>query len=302
MAENKRQVLKSTCLRIVLILFSVVTQQPCFAQHQDTTTINRQRLTKFVLISSTAYGVTLVGLNSLWYTNSPHQSFRFFNDNDEWKQVDKVGHFTSAFYLSYGTSSALKWCNLPAKKSNFIGAVTGFLILVPVEIFDGFSQAYGASSGDLIADAAGSSFFLGQQLLWNDIRISPKFSFHQTRYAASRPSVLGDNTLSEILKDYNGQTYWLSADIDKFIRFPRWLNLAVGYGAQQMVYARDTQNRYLGYTPFRQYYLSLDFDLRAIRTRSKVLKTMIFIASIIKLPAPTLEFSRKKIVFHPLYF
>jgi hypothetical protein len=302
MVENKCQVLSSTCFRIAFILFFVVTIRPGFAQEKDTIVINKQRLKNFVLVSSTAYGITLVGLNSLWYKHSPRQSFRFFNDDAEWKQMDKLGHFTSAFYLSYGTSSALKWCNLSAKKSNFIGALTGFLILIPVEIFDGFSQAYGASAGDLVANAAGSSLFLGQQLLWNDIKISPKFSFHQTSYAASRPAVLGDGPISEMLKDYNGQTYWLSADMDKFIRFPKWLNLAIGYGAQQMVYARDSQNKYLGYTPFRQYYFSLDFDLRAIRTRSRVLKTMFFIASIIKLPAPTVEFSRNKFHFYPLYF
>ncbi len=118
-----------------------------------------------------------------------------------------------------------------------------------------------------------------------------------------RPSVLGDGMPGEMFKDYNGQTYWLSFVWDKFIRFPKWLNLAVGYGAEGMVYARDEQNIEAGYPrAYRQYYLSIDFDLRAIKSRSKVVNTLIFFASMIKIPAPTIEFSSKGTKVHALYF
>jgi len=265
--------------------------------------VNKKRLNTFIVGSTVVYSVTLVGLNELWYEDSPKQSFQFFNDNAEWKQVDKVGHFYSAYYLSYGTSRALRWCQVKPKKSDLVGALVGFGVMLPIEIMDGFSAAYGASAGDLIANAAGSAFFLGQSMLWKEQRIFPKFSFHQTDYAALRPSVLGDGMPSEIFKDYNGQTYWLSFDMDKFMKFPRWLNLAAGYGAEGMVYARDEQNIEAGYpAPYRQYYLSIDFDLRAIKSRSKAINTLIFIASMIKLPAPTIEFSSKGAKFHAFYF
>jgi uncharacterized protein YfiM (DUF2279 family) len=265
--------------------------------------VNTKRLKGLVIGSTIAYGITLVGLNELWFENSGKQSFQFFNDNAEWKQVDKAGHFFSAYYLSYGFSSALRWCNVKPKKSELIGALVGFGMMVPIEIMDGFSEAYGASTGDLIADAAGAALFWGQARLWNEQRIYPKFSFHQTEYAAIRPSMLGDGWTQEILKDYNGQTYWLSFDMDKFVRFPRWLNLAIGYGAEGMVYARDSQNIEAGYAqPYRQYYFSLDFDLRAIRSRSKAVNALIFIASMIKLPSPTLEFSSKGVKAYAFYF
>ena len=265
--------------------------------------VNKKRLNTLIVGSTVAYSVTLVGLNELWYEDYPKQSFQFFNDNAEWKQVDKVGHFYSAYYLSYGTSRALRWCQVKPKKSDLVGALVGFGVMLPIEIMDGFSAAYGASAGDLIANAAGSAFFLGQSMLWHEQRILPKFSFHQTDYAALRPSVLGDGMPSEIFKDYNGQTYWLSFDMDKFMKFPKWLNLGVGYGAEGMVYARDEQNIEAGYpTAYRQYYISIDFDLRAIKSRSKAINTLIFIASMIKLPAPTIEFSSKGTKFHAFYF
>ena len=303
----KTEANKSYCqllrLSLTIFFFSLLISVSYSVRGQsDSVSVNKKRLRAFTIAFGAGYGSSLVGMNYLWYKNSKHQSFRFFNDNKEWKQVDKLGHFYSAFYFSSGTSRALQWCNVPVKKSDAIGALTGFLVLVPIEIFDGFSDAYGASGGDLVADAAGASFYLGQQAFWGETRLIPKFSFHQTRYANLRPSMLGENAVSQIFKDYNGQAYWLSADMDKFINFPKWLNLAVGYGAQGMVYARDVENELNGYKSKRQYYIALDFDLTAIQTRSRVLKTLILIASAIKLPSPALEFSNKKVSFHPLYF
>lgn len=271
-------------------------------QVRDSIEANKSRLKAFAISGAVAYGATLYGLHHVWYKNNERQSFRFFNDNAEWKQVDKLGHFYSAFYFSYGTSRALQWCNVKENKSDLAGALTGFLVLLPIEIFDGFSEAYGASSGDLIANASGASFYLGQKYLWKEIRIHPKFSAHRTSHAQLRPELLGDNTISEIIKNYNGQTYWLSADMDKFVPFPKWLNLSVGYGAQNMIYARDEQNISAGFDPYRQYYLSVDFDFSAIRTRSKVLRTIFFVVNTIKIPAPTLELSKKGPKFHVLYF
>lgn len=270
-------------------------------QAQDSVT-HRGRLRTFAIASGAVYGITLYGLNRLWYKDSERQSFRFFNDLPEWKQVDKLGHFYSAFYFSFGTSQALRWCGVAPKKSDLVGALTGFLVLVPIEVFDGYSDAYGASVGDLIANAAGSSFFLGQKLIWKEVRLLPKFSFRQTEFAGYRPQTLGDSEVSEVFKDYNGQTYWISIDMDKFMTFPRWLNLAVGYGAHNMLYARDSQSRFNGFDPYRQYYFSIDLDLTAVRTRSKFLKTVIFVLNTIKIPAPTVEFSRKGNAFHLLGF
>ena len=285
-----------------LILLVLITISSGAQVETDTVPVNKKRLRTLVIGSSAAYGVTLIGLNQLWYKDAPRQSFQFFNDNAEWKQVDKIGHFYSSFYFSYGFSRALRWAHVQPRKADIASALTGFLIMVPIEIMDGYSDAYGASGGDLVANAAGSLFFLGQSLAWKEIRLYPKFSVHSTRYATQRPDVLGDGTISQIFKDYNGQTYWLSVDVDKFITFPKWLNIGIGYGAEGMVSARDQQNMELGLDPCRQYYLSIDFDLTAIRTRSKAIKTLIFFANMIKIPAPAIEFSRKGTRFHALYF
>jgi uncharacterized protein YfiM (DUF2279 family) len=264
--------------------------------------VNRKGLNQAIIGSTVLYGGALAGLHQLWYKNSQRQSFRFFNDNREWKQVDKIGHFYSSFYLSYGISRGLQHYSVDERKADLIGSISGFAVLIPIEIFDGFSTAYGASSGDLIADAAGSFLYLSQKYLWNEVRIYPRFSFHTTRYPALRPELLGEG-IEQLIKDYNGQTYWLTFDMDKFIRFPKWLDVSVGYGAEGMIYARDYQHAEVGFNePYRQYYLSLDLDFSSVKTRSKAVKTLFFFARMIKVPFPAVEFSSRGVRAHALYF
>lgn len=276
-----------------------------WGQSGDTvvTPVDPKRLTVVVAGTGLAYMGSMIGLNQVWYGQYNRQSFQFFNDAAEWKQVDKLGHFYSAFHMASIGSRMLQWSHLPPRKSGPIAALAGFLMISSVEVFDGYSAGYGASATDLLANFCGTAFYLGQSLGWHEIRIQPKFSFHQTSLPKQNPNhLLGSGFGEELLKDYNGQTYWLSVDLDKFIRFPKWLNLCAGYGAGNMLYARDPQNESAGYAPFRKFYLGLDFDLTSIRTKSKVLKTLIYFVNMVRLPAPALEFSQGKLKGHFLYF
>jgi len=268
---------------------------------------NRKRLRLLTIGGSATYGVALLGLNQLWYANNPRSSFRFFNDNAEWQRVDKAGHLYTAFHLSRLGTEAFRWTGMPAKKAAVWGSLTGVILLTPIEILDGFSAAYGASWGDEVANISGSALFLGQYLLWDEIRVTPKFSFHRSGLAPLRPNTLGNGLQEEFLKDYNGQTYWLSINLGSFMRkenrLPRWLNVAIGYGGQDMIYARREQNLANGYDAYRQFYLSLDLSTARIKTRSKAVKALLFALDAIKIPAPTLEWNpRSGWKFHPLYF
>src|SRR5688572_29181951 len=67
---------------------------------QDSTRFRSNRLRNLVIVTSIGYTAGMTGLYHLWYRDAEQQSFRFFNDNKEWKQVDKIGHFGSSFYMS----------------------------------------------------------------------------------------------------------------------------------------------------------------------------------------------------------
>ncbi|MEQ8363805.1 MAG: DUF2279 domain-containing protein [Cyclobacteriaceae bacterium] len=269
---------------------------------QSSDSIDHKKLNRLIIGSTAGYTLTMVGLSEIWYSEFDKQSFRFFDDSKEWYQMDKLGHLYGAYQISAASSNALRKTGVPKQKAQKIGALASFAMMSSIEIFDGYSSGYGASASDLIANAAGASFYLGQQLLWDETRIYPKFSFHTTYLSNQRPNVLGGNFGEKIIKDYNGQTYWLSFDMDRFVSFPKWLNIAIGHGAHDFIYASKMANLDNGFSPYRQYYLSLDFDFKAIPTQSKALKALIYVVNMIKLPSPTLEFSNKGVKAYAFYF
>ncbi|WP_374173791.1 DUF2279 domain-containing protein [Flavobacterium tructae] len=262
-----------------------------------------------MITEATLASVTLLGLNQLWYADYPRSNFHFINDNNEWLQMDKVGHMYSAYHLGRFGAEMMKWSGADQKKQLIYGAGFGFAFLTAVEILDGFSSEWGASSGDVIANATGTALYVSQELLWKEQRIVPKFSFHTTQYANLRPKVLGSSLNEQLLKDYNGQTYWLSVNLHSFAKeskIPKWLNVAFGYGADGML-TGNLQNDNPDFTQnpkrFRQIYLSFDVDLTKIETKSHFLKTIFSIFNTIKIPAPTLEYSANKgLKAHAFYF
>src|ERR1700730_15941568 len=61
---------------------------------------NPKRL-RGVVITEIAGGLLVTtGLYYLWYRKHPRSHFHFFNDNQEWLQVDKWGHATTAYTVS----------------------------------------------------------------------------------------------------------------------------------------------------------------------------------------------------------
>lgn len=288
----------------VCFLFFILLNSPTvFGQYSDPddTDQSRKRKIRGTVITLTALDIAALAiLSEAWYKDQPRTSFHFFNDLPEWKQADKAGHILCSYQLSRAGIEALRGWGVSDKKANLWGSVTGFLLISQVELLDGFSSDYGASVSDLAANSIGSLMAFSQYALWDEPRLHIKYSFHRSGYASQRPEVLGSTLWEEILKDYNGQTFWLSVDVDKFLpetsNFPKWLNIGLGYSVENIIMARDTQN------PYRQYYLSIDLDLTDIKTKSRVMKYLMFGINMIHLPAPALEFSKHGMKFHWLYF
>jgi hypothetical protein len=274
--------------------------------------VHRGRLNFLLIGGAAVYTGTMIGLYNLWYKDNPQSSFHFTNDGNEWMGLDKAGHATTSYWVGRISYHSLRWSGVKEKHAIWYGGSVGFFFLTTVEIFDGFSAEWGASAGDLIANAAGAGLFIGQQLGWKEQRFLLKFSYHPSDYAQYRPDLLGSTSIERVIKDYNGQTYWLSGNIHAFLReesrFPRWLNVAVGYGAKGMTGGSENVTEFEGkpipeFKRTRQYFLTLDVDLTRIQTRSKFLKGIFTVLGFIKIPLPTLEYNAEnKFIFHYLYF
>ena len=302
---------KSIFLYIVLFSFQIGYSQnnqfENFFKPSDSLNLKKQNtvvITEAVLATG-----TLVGLNQLWYADYPRSNFHFINDNSQWLQMDKVGHVFSSYHLGRLGSEMLKWSGASKKKQLIYGAGLGFAFLTAVEVLDGYSSQWGASTGDIIANASGTALFVSQELLWSEQRIIPKFSFHTTSFANLRPEVLGSSLSEQILKDYNGQIYWLSMNLHSFFKeseIPKWINLALGYGADGMIRGNVQYSAaFSASNPerFRQFYLSLDVDLTKIKTNSAFLKTVFSLVNTVKIPSPTIELrSHNALKYHFIYF
>lgn len=263
-----------------------------------------QRGKVIALTAGAVYAGGMTALYSTWYSQYPRSDFHLFNDGNEWLQMDKVGHAASAYYLARWNSDLMKWVGANNYRSAWIGAGAGMVFLSTVEVFDGFSDEWGFSIPDMIANASGTALFLSQALTWGDQRISMKFSYHTDPIAQSRPEVFGDNLSQNILKDYNGQTYWLSFNLKSLARIekvPSWFNIAIGYGAGNMYSGENSLNK--NDFRYRQFYFSPDIDWTRIPVRKKWQSTLLKIIGCIKIPAPAVEIRQGQgLVFHGIYF
>lgn len=284
-------------LAILLLLL-----EPLSGQCQSDTLKHYARRKAFVAAgNAVAYSAAMYGMYNLWYKDYPFTRFHFHNDNADWHQMDKVGHLYSCYYEGVVGIDQMKWAGFSRKQAILVGGSYGFLIQTGVEVFDGFSQEWGASWGDVAANVAGSALVIGQALAWDEQRIWMKLSFSPTRFPEIRPELLGRSDIEQLFKDYNGQTYWLSANIKSFLlpatRFPSWLNISVGYGIDGLVggadnlFIRDGATYDYQHIPrSRQWYLAPDIDLTRIPVKNKALKFSFRLLNCLKFPLPGLAY------------
>ena len=308
---NFRTILILILLLIVTGKGNVVSAQSADNSGFQSDTLNRKKFVLVTVAGTSAYALSIAGLYGLWYKDYPQSSFHFFNDNQEWLQMDKCAHVTASYYIGRIGYSALRWSGVQEKKAIWYGGMTGFVYLAAIETMDGFSKEWGASPYDVVANTLGTALFISQQLAWHEQKFVMKYSFHTSPYAQYNPDKLGGTTLQRMVKDYNGQTYWISANISSLglqhTRFPKWLNVAAGYSAEGMTGGFSNPDEVNGvpvpYSErYRQFFLAADIDLSRITVKSKTLKLILNTIGFIKIPMPTIEFNKNGVKFHPLYF
>ena len=275
-------------------------------KHQDT--ISPKKLVGVTIASAGFWGSSMYLLNNVWYANSPRSSFHTFDDHREWMQMDKVGHLFSAYHASNLLTRTYEWTGISRKKAAAIGSLATLAYLTSVEYLDGTNQTWGFSWSDQLANTLGAGISW-----WNNRCLEPsslyfKQSYFPSPYAALRPSVLGKSQLERYLKDYNGQTYWLSFSPNRIIGtafFPKFLLLSIGYSCDAKL--EGHANEYIAangvrYTAQREFLLSLDIDFRQFHFKRKWVQRVCSVFDLIKVPLPALQLRGNEWRWYPVYF
>lgn len=324
--------IKYYCLTLILLCClcdDATAQLDTLGFWEPSPVFNKSRFNKALAFSTVAYTSFSTGLYLTWYKQYPTESFHTFNDMGEWKQMDKVGHIYTAYLQGVLCYKGSRWVGLSEGQSIATGIICGSLFQTTIEVMDGFSAEWGFSYGDFAANTIGIGAFAAQQKYWGEQRIIFKESSWARNYSKDpissitgeattslhdrSKSLFGNGFLEKYLKDYNGQTYWASVNIHSFMpqsnTFPKWLNVALGYGAQGLwggfenKWEEDNQRFELDLPRYRQWYLSLDVDLSRIDTDNYLLKTLLSVLNIIKVPAPAIEINTEgQIKFHIIHF
>lgn len=297
----------------IIALSSILVFGAFDLQGQVDTTFSLSKKSRRAIVFS-SQGALVIGsliyLQSAWYSDYRSGDFHTIDDSGQWLQMDKIGHVATVNILSNINYKAYRWAGYNNKQATWMGVGISWGYLAAVEVMDGFSEGWGFSWSDMAANTIGGAIFAAQQLTWEDQRMIIKFSYHPTDYAEMRPEVLGSSSTERILKDYNGQTYWLSVNPQSFSRekkiFPKWLNLSFGYGADGMLGGTSNVGEDFDYSDIpriRQFYFSPDVDFTRIKTKSKFLNTLFVVLNMVKVPAPTLEVDQNgKVQFYWFYF
>ena len=270
--------------------------------------LNNKRNLAINISSAGIWSSSLIMLDKAWYKDYPQSKFHFFNDNSEWLQMDKCGHAFTAYQISKSLTSLYRWTGMKNKKAVILGTSIAIAYQTSIECLDGISTEWGFSVGDELANVSGGLLFGIQQYFWNQQYILFKQSYSPSPYAALRPNVLGSNVAERYLKDYNGQTYWLSFApnaILKSSKIPNWLLLSFGYSIDAKLVGDKntyTTSNNITYKASREFLLSFDIDLSKLPIKRKWIKDILRPFNAIKIPLPTLHWKNGICYGHGMYF
>ena len=290
----------------IFISLNSISQRSFFTSADS---INKGRVIGTSVGIGSAWSGTMIGLSQIWYSEVQKSPWHSFDDSKNWLQMDKMGHFYISHKISQFCTDKFVWSGLNNTTSTWIGAGISIGYQTTFEFFDAYSAEWGFSWSDIAANTIGTASYTAQSLIWNEERIIPKFSYSSTEFAAIRPEVLGGTFAEALLKDYNGQTYWLSFSPGTFFKesgIPKWACISLGYSAHAKL--KGDQESYtdistgITYQAQREFLLSLDIDFSRLPIKRPWLKAVVKQFNYVKIPFPALRLRGGQLGGSLLYF
>ncbi len=144
--------------------------------------------------------------------------------------MDKLGHYFSARLLSEQLYLVSRWVGFDEYTSQWIAPILSSLLMLEIEIYDGFFKDWGFSLADFAANELGAfSPMIKEKMPWLNV-MQLKFSYHPSHFPNHEPT---------FIKDYPGMTFWLAVRVHDLLPagmksyYPAWLCVSLGYSVSK---------------------------------------------------------------------
>ncbi|MGE3800870.1 MAG: DUF2279 domain-containing protein [Candidatus Kapaibacterium sp.] len=247
----------------------------------DTSNINPARLAIVAGLSAGGFVVGHIILNNLWWKGE--QSPFHFTWRDDWVYAlgaDKLGHFYTPYVGTDIYRQAFEWGGMSQRGSLHWGAALASGYTTYIEVRDGFSEEWGFSLWDFIANNLGVGWRVAeyyepwlQNIRWK-VSFDPSDAYKSGAYSA-------------IIDDYESTYHWGSLNVNEMLPqewqrwWPDWINIAVGHSVKG-VRAYDGSGNH-------ELYLSLDWNTEGLPGDGSFWNWLKRIANYYHLPAPAVR-------------
>jgi hypothetical protein len=278
--------------------------QPSFAStHQPDSMFWFIKRKPLALGATLGFSIPIVLLEYEWWWKKDYlyKEHKFLYKNDGGFQnyslgVDKCGHFFTSYTYFHTFYDLMKWADYSDNTALWTAFAVPAAHAISVEMMDGFAK-YGFSSYDLTANFLGIGYAYAQIRVPYLQNFNFKWSYYPTA-AFSRPDP--DWGLSH---DYSGHFYWLSVNMKNVLpesmarSWPKFLNLAVGYGAQSVSTGDDPKNAR------HKFAFSLDYNLSSFDIANDTWAMVVRLVDKFHFPAPGIRYiNGEKVQVKPLVF
>ncbi|MCB2203821.1 YfiM family protein [bacterium] len=238
--------------------------------------------------------------NDEYADRAPFHSFNDWYNAD--LNVDKLGHIWGSQTYARTLFHMFRWTGMEETQNMYWSSALALFYQLEMEIIDGLYAKWGFSWWDMAANTVGSTWPNLQRIYPALQSVNIKMSYHPS------PAVKAGWIEHDYLRDYDGFTYWLSLSVEDVLPeaaqpyWPDWLNIAVGYGANNTMLGDGIFNSAGGVGQGEQeWYLALDYDFRRLPGDSAFMDFVRESLNLFHFPAPAIRITPSGI-FYGLYF
>lgn len=272
------------CIKFTFTFFILAIFIPLYGQTNDYSDFPQQE----TFWSQGAYFGTVLGcIGSLYlfaddaYYDDKKVKFHWARNNDtgnlDWfdnyhRGIDKFGHIYSTSLLSENLYFLARRCGYDNQEASWLAFGSSVTVLGAMEVWDAHFESWGFSVGDFVSNLLGAALPVSQQNIAFMRHINYKMSYN----------FLAKKTKDAGIHDYENMTFWITFNPVGLLDIKNkkgWsaFNLAIGYGLEKYRSQKA------------EIYLSLDYNLKAVKVKNPYLQHIINILDRLHYPAPAIR-------------